>query len=62
MSKRLRRILLRILIPLLVLVGIGLGIFTWLAFWPLEGSVEKMESLVPADVDFVYRSWWRGLE
>ncbi len=62
MSKRLRRILLRILIPLVVLVGILLAAFTWFAFWPLEGDVEEMASLVPADVDFVYRTSWLGLK
>lgn len=62
MSKRLRRILLRILIPLVVVVGVLLAAFTWFAFWPLEGSVDSMVSLVPADVDFVYRSSWPGLK
>ena len=62
MSKRLRRILLRILIPLVVLVAILLAAFTWFAFWPLEGSVDQMASLVPADVDFVYRTSWAGLK
>ena len=62
MSKRLRRILLRILIPLAVVVAILLAAFTWFAFWPLEGSVDQMASLVPADVDFVYRTSWAGLK
>ena len=62
MSKRLRRILLRILIPLAVVVAILLAAFTWIAFWPLESSVDEMVSLVPADVDFVYRTSWAGLK
>lgn len=62
MSKRLRRILLKILLPLLVVVVIFLVAFSWFAFWPLEGSVDQVVSLVPADVDFVYRTSWAGLK
>lgn len=62
MSRRLRRLLLRFLLVVLALLVLVLVAFTWFAFWPLEGSLETMTSIVPVDVDFVYRASWKGLE
>ena len=56
------RILRRILVAVVLLGAIGLAAFTWFAYWPLEGKVDQVESLVPADVDFLYRTSWAELE
>lgn len=50
------RILKRLLITLAVLAVLGLVGFTWFAYWPLEGRIERVEALVPADVEFLYRT------
>jgi hypothetical protein len=55
---RIRRLLKRLLIVALVLAAIGVAAFTWFFYWPLEGSVARVEDLVPAEVDFVYRANW----
>ncbi len=56
------RILLIIAIALLVLGAIGVAGFTWLAYWPLEGKIERVEALVPAEVEFLYRTNWAELK
>jgi hypothetical protein len=57
-SVRVRRLLKRLLIVVLVLVVLGVAAFSWFLYWPLEGSVALVESLVPAEVDFVYKASW----
>jgi len=52
----------RILIALVLLGGIGVAAFSWFAYWPLEGKVDRVEGLVPADVDFLYRTSWTELK
>ncbi len=42
--------------------GAGLAGFTWFAYWPFEGRVDRVEALVPVDVDFLYRTSWRELK
>lgn len=61
-GRRGMRILRRILVAVVLLGAIGLAAFTWFAYWPLEGKVDQVESLVPADVDFLYRTSWAELE
>ena len=57
-SRRVRRLLL-----ILAIVGIVLlAAFTWLLYWPLEGSVDRVAGLVPADVDAVFRTSWEGIK
>jgi hypothetical protein len=43
---------------LAILAVLGLVGFTWFAYWPLEGKIERVEALVPADVEFLYRTNW----
>ena len=62
MSQPRRRFLKRLGLVLLILVVLGVALFTWLAWWPLEGSVDQMVALVPADVDFVLRGSWKGIK
>src|SRR5262245_2110442 len=45
--RRSLRWLKRIAIALLVLLVIGVAGFTWFAFWPLEGKVERIDGPVP---------------
>lgn len=52
----------RLLIAAVLLGGLGLGALTWFAYWPLEGKVDRVEGLVPADVDFMYRTSWTELK
>ncbi len=52
----------RLLIAAVLLGGIGVAAFTWFAYWPLEGKVDRVEGLVPADVDFLYRTSWTELK
>jgi hypothetical protein len=59
---RRRRLLRRLGIVLAVVVVVALAAFSWFAFWPLEGSVDHLERLVPEDVDFVYSGTLRELE
>src|SRR5262245_62959006 len=56
--RRSLRWLKRIAIALLVLLVIGVAAFTWFAYWPLEGKVERIDALVPGAVDFVWRASW----
>lgn len=56
------RILLKIGIALAILGILGLIGFTWLAYWPLEGKIERVEALVPGDVEFLYRTNWAELK
>ncbi|MHC5012660.1 MAG: hypothetical protein ACYTG6_17230, partial [Planctomycetota bacterium] len=60
--RRLRRILKRLAIFAVILGILGLIGFTWFAFWPLEGSIDRIEALVPEDVDFVYKTSWKELK
>jgi len=52
----------RLLVGLVVLGGAGLAGFTWFAYWPFEGRVDRVEGLVPVDVDFLYRTSWREVK
>ena len=58
---RLRRLLKRLAIVLVVLLVVGVAVFSWLVYWPLEGKVATLEGLVPADVDFVYKATWEDV-
>jgi hypothetical protein len=49
----LRRLLRRLLVVVLVLGLLGLGLFTWLCYWPLEGKQGRVEDLVPAGAEFL---------
>lgn len=48
----------RLGILVVILAGGGLAAFTWFAYWPFEGKFGRVDSLVPADVDFVVRMNW----
>lgn len=52
----------RLLVGLAVLGAVGLAGFTWFAYWPFEGRVDRVEALVPVDVDFLHRTSWRELK
>src|SRR5262245_42366103 len=54
-AKRSVRILRRVLIALAILAVLLVAGFTWFAYWPLEGDVERIDGLIPADVDFAYK-------
>lgn len=51
----------RLLVVVLVLGVAGLAGFSWFAYWPFEGRVDRVDALVPADVDFAYRTSWKEL-
>jgi len=55
LRQRLLKYLKRLLIVAILLGGIGLGVFSWLCYWPLEGGVDDLLELVPEDVEFVVR-------
>jgi hypothetical protein len=59
--RRSLRILRLVGILLAVLLVVGVAGFTWLAYWPFEGSVDRLEALVPADVEFVVRGSWKSI-
>jgi hypothetical protein len=59
---RRKRWWLRVLVVLAVIGAIGLAGFTWFAYWPLEGSVPRVDALVPSDVDFLYRTSWSEIK
>ncbi len=61
LRKRLLKYLKRLLILLVVLAVIGIGAFTWICYWPLEGDVEDILTLVPEDVEFVLRADYEDL-
>lgn len=52
----------RLIVAVVLLGAAGLGGFTWFAYWPLEGRVDRVEALVPVDVDFLYRTSWREVK
>lgn len=56
LRQRLLKYLKRFLILLVILAVIGVAAFTWLFYWPLEGSVDDVLTLVPEDVEFVLRA------
>jgi hypothetical protein len=57
--RRIFRRLLPFLVVVLAVLTLATAGLTWFAFWPLEGSVERIESLIPATVDFVYKGSWQ---
>jgi hypothetical protein len=59
--RRWPRILRRVAIVLVLLAVVSVAGFTWLAYWPLEGKVERIEKLIPARVEFVVRGSWKDL-
>jgi hypothetical protein len=61
LRKRLLKYLKRLLLVGLILAAIGVGVFTWLCYWPLEGRVEQLLALVPEDVEFVLRGEYEDL-
>jgi hypothetical protein len=61
-SRRSSRILRRLAVVVLLLAVVGLAAFTWIAYWPLEGSVGDVTRLIPEDVDFVYVGRYGELE
>ncbi len=58
MPQRLKKFLKRLLLVGLVLLVLGVAVFTWLCFWPLEGDHDDLMALVPYQVDFVLRTTW----
>jgi hypothetical protein len=48
-------------VTVVVLSIVGIAGFTWFAYWPFEGRVDDLATLVPADVEFVYRASWADL-
>ncbi len=56
MRQRLLKYLKRFLILLVILALIGIAAFTWLFYWPLEGDVDDVLTLVPEDMEFVLRA------
>jgi hypothetical protein len=48
----------RLLLLVLVLAVLSVVAFSWFLYWPLEGSVDRVASLVPAEIDFVYQASW----
>lgn len=61
LRKRLLKYLKRLVLVGVVLAVIGIGVFTWLCYWPLEGSVDNVLALVPEDVEFVLRADYEDL-
>ena len=61
-GRRWVRILRRVGGTLVVLAAVGVGVFWWFAYSPFEGKVDRLDALVPADVDFVYQTSWVELE
>ncbi|MDF1702904.1 MAG: hypothetical protein P1V36_17280, partial [Planctomycetota bacterium] len=62
MRQRLLKYLKRLLILLVILAVIGVAVFTWLFYWPLEGTVDDVLTLVPEDVEFVLRADYDDLK
>ena len=62
LRQRLLKYLKRLVILLVILGALGVGAFTWLCYWPLEGSVDDMLYLVPEDAEFVLRGDWDDIE
>ncbi len=62
MPPRLKKWLKRLTIAALLLVAIGVGAFTWIAYWPLEGDVDDLMTLVPYDAEFLMRANWDDLQ
>jgi hypothetical protein len=60
-APRLKKILVRLGILLVLLAILAVAGFTWFAYWPLEGSVPRVEALVPEDVDFLIKTSWPNL-
>ena len=61
MRTRLLKYARRLLIVCLVLGVLGLIGFTWFCYWPFEGDVDDLMSLVPYKVEFVARMDFDGL-
>lgn len=61
MRQRLLKYLKRFLIVLVVLGLLALAAFSWLFYWPFEGSVDDVLTLVPEDVEFVLRADYEDL-
>jgi len=62
LRQRLLKYLKRLLILLVILAVIGVAVFTWLFYWPLEGTVDDVLTLVPEDVEFVLRADYDDLK
>ena len=62
LRQRLLKYLKRLLILVVILGVIGVGAFSWLCYWPLEGDVEDLLYLVPEDSEFVLRGDWEDIE
>ena len=56
--RRSLRWLRRVLVAVLVLALLGFVGFWWFAYSPFEGRIDRVEALVPSDVDFLYRGSW----
>jgi hypothetical protein len=59
---RLLKYLKRLLVVGLVLGIIAVAGFTWFCYWPLEGSVDEILTLVPEEVEFVVRADYDEME
>jgi hypothetical protein len=62
LSRRSKRLLIRLGIGLVVLSILAFVAFAWIAYNPLEGSVRRVAALVPDEVDFVYETSWSRLK
>jgi hypothetical protein len=60
--QRLKKILKRLLLIGLVIGLIGVVVFTWLCYWPLESKVESIDLLIPRPVEFVLRGEYADLK
>ncbi|MDJ0523514.1 MAG: hypothetical protein QNJ90_15705, partial [Planctomycetota bacterium] len=61
MRKRLLKYLKRLVFVGLIFAVLGVAAFTWFCYWPLEGSVDDVLTLVPEDVEFVLRGDYEDL-
>ncbi|MGI9539343.1 MAG: hypothetical protein ACR2N6_04260, partial [Miltoncostaeaceae bacterium] len=52
----------RLLYVVLALVVIGVAGFTWFCYWPLEGKVDDLLTIVPENAEFVIRGDWEDIE
>ena len=62
LRQRLLKYLKRLLIVAVVLGALGVAVFTWFCYWPLEGSVDDLLTIVPEDAEFVLRGDWEDIE
>jgi hypothetical protein len=62
LRKRLLKYLRRLLYLVLLVGVIGVAAFTWFCYWPLEGKVGDLLTIVPENAEFVIRGDWEDIE